>query len=149
MSICIWMEDLDHSVVCQRIYFNFVKNVSERKEVFPLIFLFKRVQAPFWKGYASTLQEEKYPVWTFLTENFHLKIISLPPPLRIPLILSWMANCSYLQINPFIPASCSFGCAAEPSGSEGRSHSPLQIFTASIHCQRLLVLSRGTSLLYF
>lgn len=43
------MEDLDRSVVCQGIYFSFVKNVTERKEVLPLIFLFKRFQAAFEK----------------------------------------------------------------------------------------------------
>lgn len=101
------MEDLEPSVVCQGIYFSFLKHVSERKEVFPLIFLFKRFQASFQKGYARTLHEEKYPVWTFLTENFHSKITSPPSPFRIPLILSPPSQIVSISrwIPPFLPGA--------------------------------------------
>lgn len=73
------------------------------------------------------MQEEKYPVWTFLTENFHLKIISPPSPLRIPLILSSPSpECLNGKLFPSPDesphsCSCSFSCAAEPSESKGKS----------------------------
>lgn len=66
------------------------------KEMFPLIFLFKRLQASFEKN----MQEEKHPLWAFLTESlfenmgffccffFPLGPLSSHLPLPFPLSVS-------------------------------------------------------------